>query len=103
MRNKSFAEMLKSSQLLVKALKERGDELPVGITMEVVNKLEISIEKAFNANAQQEKLKALLKEKTSEMETYLNDIKDNYSFIKKYLKLGVQQELWREFGIEDKR
>lgn len=103
MARKSFAETLALSQLLVKALKERGETLPLGVTAELRDKLEASNQKAFNSNAEQEKLKAQLKEKTAELDKHLSEIEETYIYLKKYIKMDVPQELWREFGIEDKK
>lgn len=103
MSRKSFAETIGHSQLLIKALKERNDNLPVGVTAELRDELDAINTKAFNANAEQEKLKAQLKEKTAEVDKYVSDIEQKYAYIKKYVKMGVPQELWREFGIEDKK
>lgn len=103
MARKSFAEIVTSAQLLVKALNERGENLPVGVTAEMRDKLDVSTQKAVNINAEQEKLKALLKEKTAELDKYVSETEETYAFLKKYIKMGVPKELWREFGIEDKR
>lgn len=59
--------------------------------------------KAFEVNAQQEKLKAQLKEKTAEAEKNLSEIEAQYGIVKKYIKIALPQESWREFGFEDKR
>lgn len=103
MARKSFAETLTTAQFLVKVLKEKGENLPVGVTAELRDKLDTVNQKAFQANTEQEKLKALLKEKTAELDKHLTEIEEIYAYLKKYIKIGVPQELWREFGIEDKK
>lgn len=103
MAKNSLAEVLSKSQLMVKALQERNENLPVGVTAELREELAQLNTKLFNANAEQEKLKAQLKEKTTEVENFLVEIDKKYALLKKYVKLGVEKQAWREFGIEDKK
>ncbi|MDO5104992.1 membrane-binding protein [Capnocytophaga sp.] len=103
MRKKSFAEVIASAQLLVKALTERGESLPAGVTVQMRDKLDAAHKKAVETNAEQEKLKAQLKEKTAELEKHLSKTEETYAMLKKYIKIGEPQERWREFGFEDKR
>ncbi|GET45791.1 membrane-binding protein [Capnocytophaga felis] len=103
MARKSFAETIASAQLLVKSLIERGDNLPVGVTAEMRDKLEAAYKKAVDANVEQEKLKAQLKEKTAEVDKHITETEEVYALLKKYLKIAEPQERWREFGFEDKR
>lgn len=103
MRKKSFADSTTLAQLLVKALVKRGESLPIGVTIEMRDKLDAAYKKAIEANAEQEKLKALLKEKTAELDGYVTEMETTYAFLKKYIKLGEPQERWREFGFNDKK
>lgn len=103
MGRKSFADLTTSAQLLVKALTERGDSLPVGVTAEMLSKLSEAHKKAVDINAEQEKMKAQLKEKTIELDKSLTEIEETYAQIKKYIKIGVAKERWGEFGFHDKR
>lgn len=103
MRKKSFADSTTLAQLLVKALVKRGEILPIGVTIEMRDKLDAAYKKAIEANAEQEKLKALLKEKTAELDGYVTEMETTYAFLKKYIKLGEPQERWREFGFNDKK
>lgn len=103
MRKRSFAEIITSAQLLVKTLTERGENLPVGVTAQMRDKLNTAYQKAAEVNVEQEKLKAQLKEKTAELEKHIAETEEVYAFLKKYIKMGEPQERWREFGFEDKR
>lgn len=103
MARKSFAESSALSQLMVKALQERGENLPVGVTKELVEKLDTANKKTVSSNVEQEKLKAQLKEKTAEFDKNLTELEEIYALIKKYIKIDISQDLWREFGIEDKK
>ncbi len=102
MAKKTFAETLASAQLMAKALQESGN-LPAGIEPSAAHDLERFYEEVTKFNQEQEKLKAQLKEKTAQLDASLKKLDEKYAFIKKYIKLGVPQELWRQYGIEDKR
>lgn len=103
MARQSFAETMSDTQIMVRALQQRGENLPVGITPEQMAKLDTLSQKAMQSNVEQEKLKAQLKEKTAEFNQYVDEAESLYAQMKKYIKLGVPSELWREFGIEDKK
>lgn len=103
MAKKSFAENLTNAQLLVKGLQGRQDNLPLGVTSEMIAEVDNLSKEAVTLNAEQEKLKALQKEKTAQLDIVTKKLHEKQSHIKKYIKIGVKQELWREFGIEDKR
>ena len=102
MSRKSFAETIVDAQLMAKALQENGN-LPAGVEPTTVRALERLHEEATRFNIEQEKLKAQLKEKTAQLEATVKNLEDKYFFIKKYVKLGVPQELWKQYGIEDKK
>ena len=97
MAKKTFAETLASAQLMAKALQESGN-LPAGIEPSAAHDLERFYEEVTKINQEQEKLKAQLKEKTAQLDASLKKLDEKYAFIKKYIKLGVPQELWRQYG-----
>ena len=105
MATRIFAEYMNRVQLLVKGLEGREENLPVGITKQQVTDLAKLNAKAGTENAEQEKLKlkALLKEKTAQLDATTDEMIKTYTLLKKYIKLSVPQELWREFGIADKK
>lgn len=103
MATRTFAEYMNRVQLLVKGLEGREENLPAGISKEQVTNLSGLHSKAGVENAEQEKLKALLKEKTAQIDATTDEMIKKYNLLKKYIKLSVPQELWREFGIEDKK
>ncbi len=103
MATRTFAEYMNRVQLLVKGLEGREENLPIGITKQQVTDLAKLNAKAGTENAEQEKLKALLKEKTAQIDATTDEMIKIYTLLKKYIKLSVPQELWREFGIEDKK
>lgn len=57
----------------------------------------------MNVNAEQEKLKAQLKEKTAEFNKITKELDETFSLLRKFIKISVPKELWKEFGIVDKR
>ncbi|MDO4229729.1 MAG: membrane-binding protein [Capnocytophaga sp.] len=103
MAKKSFAETIASSQLLSKALEGRLGNLPIGVTTELVDEIKKLNQQVLELNVEQEKLKADLKEKTAQYESVVKVLQEKQALAKKYIKLSVPKELWREFGFEDKR
>lgn len=103
MARKSLATNLKLTRLMTEALKARGSELPAGITQELITELDKLNNKATSNEVEQSKLRALLKEKSAQQEKTIQSLEEKYIFMKKYIKIGIPQELWREFGIEDKK
>ncbi|MDT9499287.1 membrane-binding protein [Capnocytophaga canimorsus] len=103
MARNSFAENITRNQMLVKGLQGRAENLPIGVTAEIVTEMDALNKQAMDLNTEQEKLKAQLKEKTAQLDTIIKSLEEKHAFVKKYVKLGVPKGLWREFGIEDKR
>lgn len=99
---KSYLNTFGKAKVMLDGLKGRK-ELPVGITTEMIQEIEELYTAASTANSEQEKLKAELKAKTLEFENKHKALLMKTSVAKKYIKLSIQKELWREFGIEDKR
>lgn len=103
MAQKSFSDNITRTNLVVKVLRSREDNLPAGITKEMIEELNTLKEKAENLNAEQEHLKAMLKEKSAMIEQNITELEKKFSFIKRYIKLGVEKNLWGEFGFNDKK
>lgn len=103
MSKKSFADNLAENQVLVKALQERGGGLPVGVTPEMVEELDRLTKGLLQANVEQERLKSQLKDKTAEVKKMSESLIKTKSLVRKYIKIGIPQQLWREFGITDKK
>lgn len=103
MAKKSYAESISQTKVMVDGMTGNLSNLPQNLDEAFVKKLsEINV-KAVALNSEQEKLKADLKTKTSELETLLVDMGKQYDFAKKRIKLDFPQEQWKEFGIADKR
>lgn len=103
MARKTFVQIMSDSKHLVDALKLRKTNLPTGVNEEQLTSVDTLHTKAQKLNLEQEKLKAELKSKTAELEAVTNQLEKETATIRKYTKLGIPPEQWREFGIEDKR
>lgn len=101
MPRQSFAELVSSAQVMLAGLQgtpaitERR-----GIDVTLLSQL---ITSATTLNNQQEKLKADLKSKTSELTTQLADLKREMAANKKIVKSDIPKDQWKEFGITDKK
>lgn len=100
MGNTSYAETLSSANLITAGLRsnlakvsERGLKEPFIVEMENLSK------KATELNAEQEALKARLKDKTAELDKVMKDIKGHISESKKVIKLAIDKTSWKQFGI----
>lgn len=103
MAQKSFSDNITRTNLVVKVLRSREDNLPAGITKEMIEELNTLKERAENLNAEQEHLKAMLKEKSAMIEQNITELEKKFSVVKRYIKLGVEKNLWGEFGFNDKK
>lgn len=99
---KTYEKTISDIRVMIDGLKKRT-ELPVGITAEMKQKIETTLESAIVKNSEQEQLKAQLKAKTAELDTDMKSLNEQSFVFKKYIKLAVPKELWKEFGIDDKR
>lgn len=99
---KTYEKTISDVRVMIDGLKKRT-ELPVGITAEMKEKIEQTLNSAVAKNSEQEQLKAQLKAKTAELDADMKSLNDQSIVLKKYIKLAVPKELWKEFGIEDKK
>lgn len=97
----SFAEFTNSTRTMIAAL--RGGETVRGIGEGDIAKLEKALNAVHAIDTEQEALKSKLKTKTSELDDAMVDLKETHSILKKYIKAGIPQEGWKEFGINAKR
>ena len=89
---------------MASALKNHQSEmLKRVIDEEYVQKMEKLREQSIELNSEQERLKALLKEKTEALNVVIKTLSSQIAESKKIVKITVPQVRWREFGIEDKR
>lgn len=100
---RSYAEIINSTEVLVEAMTANQEMMPEALKGDFSKNLKAIVEEAKSLNVAQEKLKAALKEQTAQLEDKMKAIKKQYADAKKRIKLDVKQELWKEFGFEDKR
>ncbi|GIZ14060.1 hypothetical protein [Capnocytophaga catalasegens] len=101
---KSFAELVSQGNLMNSGLKNNLKEVSKrGLESDFIEELEKLLVEAIEENNQQEKLKAELKNKTKSFNEIVEKIQSKMSEAKKVVKLSIDQSLWKEFGINDKR
>jgi len=100
MGNTTYAETLASAQLIAAGLRSHLDKLAKrGMDEAFVAGMEGTLKKVSELNAEQEALKARLKEKTSATESALTELKGQISESKKVIKLALDSTSWKQFGI----
>lgn len=96
----SFSETLSGAQLITAASQAHLGELSSrGMTQDFITSLETRIRGLHAKNAEQEALKSRLKEKTSSLESDLDELRAQVSEAKKVIKLAIPKEGWKEFGL----
>lgn len=103
MAKKSYPESISQARVMIDGLTTNAAALPAGISEEFVANLKANRDNAVRLNSEQEKLKADLKSKTSELDAELAAMNKLYAEAKKRVKLDIPQEQWKEYGIADKR
>ncbi len=104
MSKNSYAEEINTAKLMVAGLKVKSDRVAKrGISADFTSKLEALQNDARSLDNEQEALKARQKEKTVELEKKMKDMKKMLSEANKAVKLEMEKESWKEFGIGAKR
>ena len=100
MGNTTYAETLASAQLITAGLRSNLDKLAKrGMDEAFVTGMEGMAKKVTDLNAEQEALKARLKEKTAELDTAMTNLKGQISESKKVVKLSLDKTSWKQFGV----
>jgi cell shape-determining protein MreC len=100
MGNTTYAETLASAQLITSGLRANLDKLAKrGMDESFVSGMEGTLKKVADLNAEQEALKARLKEKTAAVDSTLTELKGQISESKKVVKLALDSASWKQFGI----
>ncbi|MDR1595199.1 MAG: hypothetical protein LBS43_12075 [Prevotellaceae bacterium] len=103
MPKRSYAEQIANAQLMLSGLGNNIEQLSRrGITTEFVNRLSADVSESITLNNEQEKLKADLQAKTSQLQAKLTVVSKTLSEAKKIVKIDIPKEHWKEFGISDK-
>lgn len=101
---KSFAQQLSDARLMIAGVGKNLDALgKIGLTAADVEEMESTLKVTSDLDSRQESLKAELRTCTAELNKSQRALAGLVSAAKKRVKLVMPQELWREFGIGDKR
>ena len=104
MRKESYAEIINSAKVMLSGLKLNTERVGKrGITGEFITKLESIQKTAMDLDNEQEDLKAKLKTKTAELEGKIEELEKMMSEAKKVVKLEMEKESWKTFGIQDSK
>ena len=96
----TYAETLAAAQLISAGMRANLDKLAKrGMDAGFIAGMDGSAQKVAELNAEQEALKTRLKVKTSELESALADLKSQISESKKVIKLALDKDYWKEFGV----
>jgi len=103
-RKASYAERINSAKLLAEGVRKHLTELKhVGIDEPFVTELENWKKTVEDLNVEQERLKAELKDKTSNLQKEMRKMNGMVSKARKLVKIEIVPSQWKEFGIEDVR
>ncbi|MDO5105313.1 membrane-binding protein [Capnocytophaga sp.] len=103
MATKNYSEKVVAAKIMIDALNNNKENLPAGVSEETISKLKELKENSEKLNSEQEKLKALLKSKTAELDKNLKELSTLYITLKKRIKLDISKSLWNEYGFNDKK
>ncbi len=104
MPSRSFGDRISDVQVMLTGMKNNAKEAGErGWTAEKSTQLSKIRDEAIALNDEQEKLKAELKVKSAELSKKMAAVSEGMREAKKVVKLGFQQEKWKEFGVSDKR
>lgn len=103
MSTKPFAQRMMETRLMIDGLKEINSNLPASIKPDTATNMEARKSRIEQLNSEQESLKAEVRKKTEELDKEIKELDKIYSDTKKRIKLDIDQNLWRKFGIDDKK
>jgi len=99
-----YAEKLSMAEVMISGLRKHLDKLSRrGIDEAFIESIDTLKKDAAALNNEQESLKAQLKSKTDDLNKTIKELVKKVSEGKKIVKLDIDPELWKEFGIEDKQ
>jgi hypothetical protein len=102
MPKRSYAEIVNSAKVMLSGLKGNSDRVSKrGCDAAFVSHLESAQKQAQTLDDEQEDLKAKLKTKTASLETTIENLEKLMSEARKVVKLEMEKESWKSFGIAD--
>lgn len=100
----SFATRINLTKLMVSGLTSKTAQMSkYGVDEELISSLSAMCNELETLNNEQERLKADLKTKTALINDKVKKIDEDYTRVKKLVKIGMPQTQWLEFGINDKK
>jgi predicted AAA+ superfamily ATPase len=104
MARSSYAELLKAAKVMAAGLRDNASRVAKrGLTASFIDKLEKTFGNVMNLDNEQEDLKAKLKMKTAELAKQSKALRDQLSEARKVVKLEMEKETWKSFGLQAKR
>jgi hypothetical protein len=104
MARSSYAEQLKAVKVMVAGLKTNAARMAKrGLSADFTSKLEQTFTSVMTLDNEQEDLKAKLKSKTAELEKQVKVQLKLLSEATKVVKLEMEKETWKSFGIQASR
>ena len=104
MSKSSYAETINFAKVMLSGLKSNTERLGRrGLDSDFVTGFEETMNSAMSIDNEQEDLKAQLKMKTASLDTKIDELNKLLSESKKVVKLEMEQESWKGFGIDDQR
>ena len=101
---KALAIQVSDARVMADGIKSRLESVSrVGLTEAKAESLTALSDEIDALNSKQEELKALLKNQTAQIEAKLSTLATEYAEAKKLVKISVEQNDWKTFGINDKR
>ena len=101
---KSYSEQINNALVMSGGLKNNLEHLATrGMSRQFIHDLDVMRNRITKKDGEQEKLKAELKLATAELNEMLKDLNSLMKEAIKVVKLGMPQEQWKEFSIQDKR
>ena len=102
--SKTFETNAEKALTMALSLKEHFNEVEhLGVSREVLNKLESNAKKAITMNKEVDALRETVSEKLHKANEKLSEVKDLAMNYRKIIKMNFPQEKWERYGIMDKR
>lgn len=104
MPKQTYAEVLNSAKVMSAGLGGHIERVSKrGISEDFIRQFESLRTDAMKLDDEQEDLKAKLKTKTAELDRRMGELLSMMSEAKKVVKLEMEKESWKSFGIADTR
>lgn len=102
--SKTFETNAEKALTMALSLKKHFNEVEhLGVSREVLNKLESNAKKAIDMNKEVDALRETVSEKLHKANEKLSEVKDLAMNYRKIIKMSFPQDKWGRYGIMDKR